>query len=196
MFGSFLNAKQGDHCSKSGCQGTLQEYQGIELGHIFYLGTKYTKAFGVMYKNEQQQQLLMEMGCYGIGVTRCIAAVIEALSDDKGIIWPEQIAPYKAIVIPIPQGKSVEDHQEMDKLACEVYDQLDSQVFPDDVVLEDRNQTPGYKMNDAQFMGFPYAIVLGKSMKQKGQVELQIRKTGQKLFLTPTQLSDFFRQQQ
>lgn len=149
------------------------------MGHIFYLGTKYSKPFEALVDTNHGSKLI-EMGCYGIGVTRIVAATVETSRDDKGIIWPQAIAPYQVIIIPLSQGKA---EGTTTQVAEEIYDELEKSGFADEVIIEDRDESPGFKMNDAAFLGFPYIIVIGKSYREKKLLEVQVRSTGEKLYL-------------
>ncbi len=162
------NAKQGDPSPKND-SGSLSEFKGIEVGHIFQLGTKYTNTLDVHVLDEDQNSREVFMGCYGIGVNRIIAAAIESdLGHDKnGIIWPTNIAPYHIVITPIRyQG-------ETKKLADQYHDQLTEQGF--DVLLDDRDERPGVKFNDADLIGIPIRITIGDKSLDNNQVELKTR---------------------
>lgn len=155
----------GDQCPK--CGGDIKSEQGIEVGHIFKLGTKYSDALGLKYLDEEGKQQTVIMGCYGIGVTRCVAAAVEQMHDDKGIIWPVSIAPYQALVIPA-NFKSEEQVQEAEKLYNAL---LDAGV---EAMIDDRNERAGVKFNDADLIGIPVRIVVGKKIGE-GIVEYKER---------------------
>ena len=156
----------GDKCPK--CGGTIKSEQGIEVGHIFKLGTKYSDALGLKYLDESGKQQTVIMGCYGIGVTRCVAAAVEQLHDDNGIIWPVSIAPYQAIVVPA----NYKDEEQM-KAAEELYNQLcDAGV---EAILDDRSERAGVKFKDADLIGIPVRVVVGKKLGE-GIVEYKERK--------------------
>ena len=143
----------GDACPH--CGNPIKTAQGIEVGHIFKLGTKYSDALGLKALNEKGEQGSVIMGCYGIGVTRCIAAAIEQSHDDNGIIWPVSIAPYEAAVIPV-------NNKNEDQCACAeaIYQKLmDAGV---EVLLDDRAERAGVKFKDADLIGIPVRIVAGK----------------------------------
>ncbi len=156
----------GDKCPK--CGGTIKSEQGIEVGHIFKLGTKYSDALGLKYLDESGKQQTVIMGCYGIGVTRCVAAAVEQLHDDNGIIWPVSIAPYQAIVVPA-NYKDDEQMQAAEKLYNEL---LDAGV---EVLLDDRAERAGVKFKDADLIGIPVRVVVGKKLGE-GVVEYKERK--------------------
>ncbi|HEY9859280.1 MAG TPA: proline--tRNA ligase [Candidatus Obscuribacterales bacterium] len=170
-------AKLGDRAVHDPSQ-TLQSARGIEAGHIFQLGTKYSKAMGATYTNEQGEEAPLIMGCYGVGVSRVAQAAVEQSYDKDGIIWPVAIAPYQAIVV-IP---NVSDADQV-KAAEQLYTELNQAGI--DTLLDDRNERAGVKFKDADLIGIPYRIVTGKSLKD-GKVEVVQRatKTAQELPLT------------
>ncbi len=143
----------GDECPK--CGGTIKSEQGIEVGHIFKLGTKYSDALGLKYLDENGKHQTVIMGCYGIGVTRCLAAAVEQLHDDNGIIWPVSIAPYEVIVVPA-NYKSEEQMEAAEKL----YNELTEAGM--EVLLDDRSERAGVKFKDADLIGIPVRVVVGK----------------------------------
>ena len=143
----------GDKCPR--CGQPIKTMQGIEVGHIFKLGTKYSDALGLNYTDESGSSNVVVMGCYGIGVTRCIAAAIEQNHDDDGMILPVSIAPYQAVVIPV---NSKEEQQV--KLAEEIYERLEKAGI--EVLLDDRSERCGVKFKDSDLIGIPVRIVVGK----------------------------------
>ncbi len=155
----------GDKCPK--CGGTIKSEQGIEVGHIFKLGTKYSDALGLKYLDESGKQQTVVMGCYGIGVTRCVAAAVEQLHDDNGIIWPVSIAPYQAIVVPA-NYKDQEQMEAAEKLYNEL---LDAGI---ETLLDDRSERAGVKFKDADLIGIPVRVVVGKKLGE-GIVEYKER---------------------
>jgi len=144
----------------------------IELGHIFQLGTKYSESLQAVYLDEAGVQKPMIMGCYGIGVSRLIAAVIEVNNDTGGIIWPKEISPFDVEILPL---------QISDEPACTLaktyYSELKASGM--DVLLDDRDESPGRKFNDADLIGIPLRIIIGKRMLAQNQVEIKVRRTGQ-----------------
>lgn len=156
-------AKAGDRAVHDSTQ-TLQSARGIEVGHIFQLGTKYSRAMGATYTNEQGEEQPLVMGCYGVGVSRLAQAAVEQSYDKDGIIWPVAIAPYQAIVsIPnITDAKQVE-------VAEKLYQQLNQAGI--ETLLDDRDERAGVKFKDADLIGIPYRVVTGRSLKE-GKVEL------------------------
>lgn len=159
------NVITGDICPK--CGGTIKTAQGIEVGHIFKLGTKYTDALGCTCLDETGNEKQIIMGCYGIGVNRCIAAVVEQMADENGIVWPVEIAPYKVIVIPV----NVDNPQQV-TLAEEIYETLNKKGI--DTLIDDRNERPGVKFKDADLIGIPVRITVGKRAGE-GIVEYKLR---------------------
>ena len=159
-------AVQGDPCPR--CTGLLRAFKGIEVGHVFYLGVKYSKAMDATFVAESGELKPFEMGCYGIGVTRILAASIEQNHDQRGICWPVPLAPFEVAVIDLqPDGK----------LAEELYDQLRAENV--DVLLDDRDERAGVKFNDADLIGYPLQIVVGKKAADRF-VEVKNRQTGER----------------
>ncbi|MEY2983544.1 MAG: Prolyl-tRNA synthetase, bacterial type, partial [Cyanobacteriota bacterium] len=157
------SAQVGDRAVHDPSQ-TLQTARGIEVGHIFQLGTKYSRAMGATFTNEQGEEQPLVMGCYGIGVSRLAQAAVEQNHDKDGIIWPTAIAPYEVVIVVPNVG---------DKTQVTVAEQLytDLQAAGIDVLLDDRNERAGVKFKDSELIGIPYRLVAGKSLKD-GQVEV------------------------
>ncbi|HHV72616.1 MAG TPA: proline--tRNA ligase [Clostridia bacterium] len=172
----------GDPCPK--CQGPLHITRGIEVGHIFKLGTKYSAALEATFLDEDGQARYYEMGCYGIGIGRTAAAAIEQNHDEHGIIWPVSIAPYHVVII------QVHDKEEKQKEICEeLYNQLTDNGI--EVVYDDRKERVGVKFKDADLIGFPLRIVVGPKTINDGTVEVKIRKTGEQLVLPLTDVNSW-----
>ena len=163
-------AKVGETCVTG---GTLHSARGIECGHIFKLGDKYSKAMNATYLDENGKTQIMLMGCYGIGVSRTMAATIEQNYDENGIIWPVALAPYIVDVIPA----NIKDENQK-SLAEGLY--KDFQDANIDVMIDDRDEKPGFKFKDADLIGFPFKVIAGKKASE-GVVELKIRRTGETL---------------
>ena len=153
-------------------KGILSIARGIEVGHIFQLGTKYSKALGATVLDEDGRAVEMEMGCYGIGVTRVIAAAIEQHHDEKGIIWPDAIAPYDAAIVPIGFNRS----DKIKQAALDLHAQLQRAGF--EVLLDDRSERPGVMFADIELIGIPHRLVVGERGLEKGAVEYRHRATG------------------
>ncbi len=151
-------------------EGTLNIARGIEVGHIFQLGDKYSKAMNASVLNENGKQQVMTMGCYGIGVTRIVAAAIEQNHDDKGIIWPDAIAPFHVSILPMNMHKSERLREAVDTL----YTDLKQAGF--DVLLDDRKERPGVMFADMELIGIPHRLVLGDRGLDKGMVEYKGRR--------------------
>lgn len=163
-------AQPGDVCARSG-----QPYEfvrGIEVGHIFYLGTKYTDALGAMLQGEDGKRRPLEMGCYGIGVTRIVAAAVEQNHDDNGIIWPMAIAPYHVTILPL-QMKNEEVVEAAEKLYAELGE------AGCEVLIDDRDLRAGNKFKDAELIGIPLQINIGARGLKEGKVEFKRRATGE-----------------
>ncbi|NLV91176.1 MAG: proline--tRNA ligase [Firmicutes bacterium] len=155
----------GDPCPK--CNAPLSVAPGIEVGQVFKLGTKYSQAMNATYLDESGKEQPLVMGCYGIGVSRTLAAVIEKHHDDDGIIWPVSIAPYHVIVVPVNWKDA-----EQKTTAEELYQRM--QELGIEVILDDRDERPGVKFKDADLIGIPIRIVVGRSVKD-GKVEFKLR---------------------
>lgn len=171
-FADLRETQPGDPCPR--CSGTLEGARGIEVGQVFKLGTKYSSALGATFLQEDGTETPLIMGCYGIGVGRTVAAVIEKNYDEDGIIWPMSIAPYHVIVVPV----SIKD-QAQAEAAEKLYQEL--QAAGVEVVLDDRNERPGVKFKDADLIGFPIRVTIGSKSLEHGQMEVTIRRTKEKL---------------
>jgi len=150
-------------------QGLLQIKRGIEVGHIFQLGTKYSESLKATVLNESGRDQLMSMGCYGIGITRVVAAAIEQNNDERGIVWPDAIAPFQIALVPLNMHKS----QAVSDCANELYQQLTSLGY--EVLLDDRSERPGVKFADMELMGIPHRIVIGDRGLKNGELEYKGR---------------------
>ena len=150
-------------------QGKIEIRRGIEVGHIFQLGNKYSKALGATILNENSRAQVLEMGCYGIGITRVVAAAIEQNHDDKGIIWPEAIAPFQVCIVPMQMHKS----PRVAEAANKMYEDLKAKGI--DVLFDDRNERPGVMFNDMELIGIPHRIVIGERGLDKGEIEYKHR---------------------
>lgn len=162
--------KEGDPCPV--CGAPIKHTRGIEVGQVFKLGTKYSKAMNATYKDENQQDHPLVMGCYGIGVSRTLAAVIEQHHDEDGIIWPVSVAPYHAIVTLVKPKD-----EEQAKVAEEIYQSLLAAGV--EAVIDDRDERPGVKFKDADLLGFPIRITVGKRAGE-GIVEYKLRRDSEK----------------
>ncbi len=166
--GDITCAEEGDPCPK--CSAPMTCTKGIEVGHIFKLGYKYTKAMNVSVPNEAGKPLVPIMGCYGIGINRTMAAVVEQHNDDKGIIWPASVAPFDVHLVGI--SKAPEEIARID----EIYRELAAAGL--DVLYDDRIISPGIKFADADLVGIPVRVTVGKNYFQEGMVEVKLRREG------------------
>lgn len=169
-FADFRVIRESDPCPR--CKGKISFARGIEVGHVFKLGTKYSKAMKAVYLDRQGKEQYMVMGCYGIGVGRTVAACIEQYHDENGIIWPLAIAPYQAIIIPV----NVND-QELLAAAAGMYEELMAAGV--EVVLDDRDERAGVKFKDADLIGIPMRVTIGAKNLAQGRMELKWRSTGE-----------------
>ncbi len=168
QFADLRNAKAGDPSPRH--DGTLKVAKGIEVGHVFMLGTKYSKAMNATFLDPQGKECLAVMGCYGIGVGRTAAAAIEQNHDAKGIIWPAPIAPVHVHLLPLSQSERITATSQS------LYDSLTAAGV--EVLWDDREERAGVKFNDADLIGIPYQLVLGDKGLAQGTVELKTRKDG------------------
>ncbi len=181
IVGDISNVKQGDLCPL--CGKPLKMTKGIEVGNTFKLGTKYSKALDLSFLNSENKLEDVWMGSYGIGVGRTMAAVVEQNNDEKGIVWPLNIAPYHAIILIM-----VTKDENQCKIANELYDRLNSLGV--ETMLDDRNERPGVKFNDAELIGIPYRITVGKKASE-GIIELKKRDEDEVKEMTIDELVNF-----
>ena len=158
-------------------KGTLLIKRGIEVGHIFQLGTKYSQAMNATVQGEDGRNQVMTMGCYGIGVTRVVAAAIEQNHDDRGIIWPDAIAPFQVAILPMNMHKSFRVKEAAETL----YETLRAKGI--DVILDDRKERPGVMFADMELIGVPYQVVIGDRNLDAEELEYKNRRTGEKLMI-------------
>lgn len=170
IVGDVRSVKAGEGCPRC-AEGVLESARGIEAGHVFKLGKKYSESMGATYLNENGKTNTMTMGCYGIGVSRTLAAAIEQNNDENGIIWPMSIAPYLVDVIPA----NIKDADQLG-LAEKLYAELTEKNI--DTVIDDRKERPGFKFKDADLIGFPIKLIVGRGAKD-GLVEVKVRKTNE-----------------
>lgn len=166
--------KEGDPCPV--CGAPVKHARGIEVGQVFKLGTKYSESMGAIYKDENQKDQLIVMGCYGIGVTRTLAAIVEQHHDENGIIWPVSVAPYHAIITVMKPEDEVQA-----QTAERIYKELmDAGV---EVLLDDRKERPGVKFKDADLLGIPVRLTVGRGAPE-GKIEYKLRRDAEKEELT------------
>ncbi len=178
-----VNVKKGDPCPR--CGGNLEFLKGIEVGHVFKLGTKYSEAMNAKYIDESGREQYIVMGCYGIGVSRIVAAAIEQNNDKNGIIFPPSIAPFEVILLCL----DIKD-KEVVSICEKIYMKLNKKGI--EVLWDDRDLRPGFKFKDADLIGFPIQIIIGKNSVKKGVIELKDRKSGNKKEVNIEDFEDVF----
>ncbi len=171
IVGDFIKTKAGEPCPK--CDGVLEECRGIEVGQVFYLGTKYSEKMNCRFIDADGKERPAVMGCYGIGVGRTMAAAIEQNHDEHGIIWPLAIAPFEAVVLPLQMNK-----EEVTAAGERLYRALSDAGI--ETLLDDRDERAGFKFNDADLIGYPLQVIIGGKSLEKGLVEVKIRKSGER----------------
>ena len=168
--------------------GTLQIKRGIEVGHIFQLGTKYSAALNAKVLNEEGREQVMIMGCYGIGVSRVVASAIEQNHDDNGIIWPDAIAPFQIAIVPLNAQKSETVRAQAEQL----YSRLQSMGYA--VLLDDRNERPGVKFADIDLIGIPHRFVIGDRSLAEGKIEYKHRRESEAREIVLTEIDAFLQE--
>lgn len=164
------DAEAGDTCSR--CGSTLKVAKGIEVGHIFKLGFKYSEPMGLqVLTGEGSERSTVYMGCYGIGVSRLMQSVIEQSHDDKGIVWPVSVAPFEVCIVVANQSD-----EPVSEFGYKIYDELGKSGV--DVAIDDRDERAGFKFKDAELIGYPLVVVVGSKGFEAGEVELRVRATG------------------
>jgi len=176
-------AKEGEGCPK--CGTPLKSTKGIELGHIFKLGTKYSESLDAFFIDKNGEQKPFIMGCYGWGITRTVAAVIEQFHDEDGIVWPRSIAPFEAIVTIV----NMNDKEQV-KTAEKIYEILLREGR--EVLLDDREVSPGFKFKDADLVGIPIRITVGKVLREN-KVEIKKRNDEERLKVDISNMNEFLR---
>jgi prolyl-tRNA synthetase len=169
-------------------KGKIQIRRGIEVGHIFQLGNKYSTALNATVLNENSRAQVLEMGCYGMGVTRIVAATIEQNNDAKGIVWPESIAPFQVCIVPMQMHKSPRTEEAVMKM----YSQLLAMGV--EVLLDDRKERPGVMFNDMELIGIPHRIVIGERGLDKGQIEYKHRRDEKSQDIAADEFMDFLKE--
>ncbi|MEQ6969009.1 proline--tRNA ligase [Pectobacterium polaris] len=166
-------------------KGTLQIKRGIEVGHIFQLGSKYSEALKATVQGEDGRNQTLTMGCYGIGVTRVVAAAIEQNHDERGIIWPDAIAPFHVAILPMNMHKSFR----VKEVAEGIYQQLRAKGI--EVLLDDRKERPGVMFADMELIGVPHTIVIGDRNLDSEEIEYKNRRVGEKQMIKTSEIVDF-----
>ncbi len=182
-FFDLREAEEGDPCPR--CGAPLSVTRGIEVGHIFKLGTKYSEAMKATFLDENGVAKPFVMGCYGIGIGRTVAAAIEQNHDEAGIVFPKAIAPFEAILLTV--GKS----RELFETSENIYEELKREGV--DILWDDRDESPGVKFKDADLIGIPLQFIVGKKFLETKKVEVKERKTGRRFSVEPDQLKDLTR---
>jgi prolyl-tRNA synthetase len=186
IISDFIMTKAGEKCPVCN-EGILESFRGIEVGQVFYLGTKYSEKMNCNYLDKNGKSQHAVMGCFGIGVGRTMQASIEQNHDENGIIWPVAIAPYEVIILPLQMNK-----ENVVNKSEEIYNTLLEQQI--DVILDDRNERAGFKFKDADLVGYPIQIIIGAKSLEKGIVEIKIRKTGEKFEKPANNIIDFIKE--
>jgi len=183
-FADLRTAKEGDLCIR--CSKPLRMRRGIEVGHIFKLGTKYSEALNTTYLDQSGKAKLIVMGCYGIGVGRTVAAAIEQHHDKDGIIFPNTLAPYQVLILPvdIKNGK-------LRETAFQIYNELRHDGI--EILLDDRDERPGIKFKDGDLIGIPIRITIGPRRLEEGKVEIRLRKSGKVEVVNIGETADYIR---
>lgn len=179
--GDIVNVKEGDICPI--CGKPLKLTKGIEIGNTFKLGTKYAKAMDLHFLNQDNKEEDVWMGSYGIGLGRTMAAIVEQNNDEKGIIWPKNIAPYHCIILIMSTKDEIQN-----KLGNDLYEKLNKEGI--ECILDDRNERPGIKFNDADLIGIPYRITVGKKASE-GIVEIKKRGSDETIELPLDKLKEY-----
>jgi len=183
-FADLRVAKKDDPCPR--CNGNLRLSKGIEVGHVFKLGTKYSDALGATYVDAHGKERLIVMGCYGIGVGRTVAAAIEQNHDKNGIIFPVPIAPFQVLILPINiDQKEVKDTSEA------LYLSLNEQGY--DVLIDDREESPGVRFKDADLIGIPIRLTISKKTLKDDKIELKVRRSGEVVLIDRDRVLDEIR---
>jgi len=178
QFADLRNARAGDPSPRK--DGLLKATKGIEVGHVFMLGTKYSQTMNASFLDPNGKECLAVMGCYGIGVGRTAAAAVEQNHDDKGIIWPFPIAPFHVHLIPLGQSAAVAD------ATTGLYAALRQAGL--EVLWDDRDERAGVKFNDADLIGAPFQVIVGDKGLAEGSLEVKTRKTGEKIRIAPAEI--------
>ena len=177
----FANSHIEESATCPKCNKILQKLNTIEVGHIFQLGTKYSKIFQANFLNQQGNQSPIIMGCYGIGVSRLIPAILEQNHDKSGIIWPWEVAPFGIIILPVEV-----DNKKIYEAGFSIYTDLQQAGFC--VLFDDRDERAGVKFKDADLIGIPFQIILGEKFLKEEKIELKIRQTGKRVTVNRSEL--------
>jgi len=180
--GILKDQTEGSKCPK--CKKiNLERQVAIEIGHIFQLGTKYSEAMEAKFLDESGKKQTIIMGCYGIGVSRLIATIVEQHNDSAGIIWPKEVAPFDVAILPVAAAEP-----ELIQLADAYHKDLEESGL--EVLMDDREESAGIKFKDADLVGIPYRVIIGKRTKTEGKVEIKIRATGEMIAVEKNQVRE------
>jgi len=186
-WGDFVLVRGGDPCPR--CDGTLEEFRGIEVGHIFKLGTKYSQPMQCNFLDAAGESHPMVMGCYGLGIGRTVAAAIEQNHDADGIVWPVPLAPFSVLLVALNP-----DDENVQRVAADLYARLGELRLADgsavDVLFDDRDERPGVKFKDADLIGIPVRLVVGAKSLADGKVELSLRRDRQRQLVEPSEAAE------
>jgi prolyl-tRNA synthetase len=174
--------EEGDGCPR--CKGKLVLKRGLELGHIFKLGTRYSESLGAKFLDKKGETKLAIMGCYGIGVTRAMASIVEQNHDEDGIIWPNEVAPFNVLILAIDTANN-----RVAEKCEELYNKLVEKGFS--ILLDDRPIRPGVKFKDADLIGIPIRINIGQKSIESEKIELRLRKDKKTMLLTQEELFQY-----
>ena len=180
-FEDVSKVKEGQVCAHCG-KGHVKLARGIEIGNIFQLGTKYTKSMNMTIHSSTGEDINPIMGCYGIGIGRCLASLVEENCDEKGIIWPVQVAPWQIYLCPLRL-----DDEKVEKETQSIYSNLQNLGY--EVLFDDRNCSAGNKFADSELMGIPVRVVVSQRSLQNNEIEVSIRKTGEKIMCKKEELA-------
>ncbi|OPL14698.1 MAG: proline--tRNA ligase [delta proteobacterium MLS_D] len=183
-YADLRTVRKGDRCPR--CGGEISFARGIEVGHVFKLGTKYSTAMNAVFLDRDGKEKLMIMGCYGIGVSRIAAAAIEQSHDDDGIIWPMSLAPFQVIITAVNMGDD-----ELSQAAENLYNELVEAGV--EVLFDDRDERAGVKFKDADLLGIPLRITVGAKRLAEGNIEVRFRKTGEVRVIPLSEATEFIR---
>jgi prolyl-tRNA synthetase len=165
------------------CSGKIELTKGIEVGHIFKLGDSYSKAMKATFQDNNGEDIFFIMGCYGIGVSRTVAAAIEQNHDENGIIFPLPLAPFQVIILNLdPKNDKISNAAE------DLYNTLQEDGI--EALLDDRDERPGIKFKDADLIGIPYRVTIGKRFDQQGEIEIRTRRNGETASLSAVKAKD------
>ena len=174
--------READPCPR--CGGEIRFARGIEVGHVFKLGTKYSKAMKAVFLDRNGKEQTMIMGCYGIGIGRTVAAAIEQNHDADGIVWPLPLAPYQVIITPVNVNE-----KRLSEAAEDLYRTLTDRGV--EVILDDRDERAGVKFKDADLIGIPYRVTVGPKKLAEGKVEIKERRSGEVVTLPVSEVEAY-----